>query len=285
MNLRARENHSFDDIAWYGSAYLVTRCVMQLPLGMLYKMYAPKTAYLKSIVIFEISSAVCGGAPNSEAVIVGRATQGFGSAVMSGVLFIAFAIDQALEGDRAMIKAKVIKQRTVAATSVFSNCTGGAMMTAIYYIPIGFQGIKGVSAVKSSEMSFLLLISLVLVSKLVGYLSPFMIAGSMLMAIGAGLLSTFTASTGHPHWIGYQVIFGLGLGCGMQQGSNDIQTVLPKSEVPSAISLLFFGHQLGGSVFFSIAQNIVSQESIKNMKAKLLEVDASMIVNAAASLL
>lgn len=422
--------HSFDDIAWYGSAYLLTGCVMQLPLGLLYKLYPSKTIYLTTVVIFEIGSAVCGGAPNSNAVIVGRAIQGFGSAgifsgsmvliveavplrkramytgclgavfgvsavagpllggaltthaswrwcflinlpiggvvlviiffifpkqegcgkagdedrdvvtnrqspwekvlqfnplgfcmlvpavvclllalqwggsayawssgrvvallVLSGVLFIAFAIDQVLEGDRAMIKAKTVKQRTVAATFIFSNCTGGSMMTVIYYIPIWFQGIKGVSAVKSGEMSFPLLISLVLgsilagilVSKLVGYPAPFMIAGSMMMAVGAGLLTTFTVSTGHPKWIGYQVLFGLGLGCGMQQGSNAIQAVLPKSEVPSAISLLFFGQQLGGSVFLSIAQSVVSQELIKNVRLKLPDVDASMIVNSGAT--
>ncbi|KAK1147155.1 hypothetical protein N8T08_001894 [Aspergillus melleus] len=422
--------HSFDDIAWYGSAYMLTGCVMQLPLGMLYKMYPVKIVYITSVVIFEVGSAVCGGAPNSEAVIVGRAIQGFGSAgifsgsmvlivkavplkkramytgflgaifgisavagpllggaltthaswrwcflinlpigsvvlviilfifpkqeregkggdecagaqtgrqslldkvlqfnplgfcvlvpavvclllalqwggsaypwssgrviallVMSGVLFIAFGIDQALEGDRAMIKTKTAKQRTVAAAFAFSICVGGAMMTVIYYIPIWFQGIKGASAVKSGEMSFPLLIALVigsilsgaLVSKLVGYPSPFMIAGAMLMAAGAGLLSTFTVSTGHPKWIGYQVLFGIGLGCCMQHGSNAVQAVLPKSEIPPAISLLFFGQQLGGSVFLSIAQNIMSQELINNVKSQLPDVDASMIVNSGAT--
>lgn len=38
-----------------------------------------------------------------------------------------------------------------------------------------------------------------------GYYTPFMLLSSVLMAIGAGLLSTFETTTGHAAWIGYQV--------------------------------------------------------------------------------
>lgn len=50
-----------------------------------------------------------------------------------------------------------------------------------------------------------------------GFYSPFMIISSVLMAIGVGLMSTWTTSTNHSHWIGYQAIYGLGVGFGMQQ--------------------------------------------------------------------
>ena len=42
-----------------------------------------------------------------------------------------------------------------------------------------------------------------------------MITAPILMSIGAGLITTFTPGTGHAKWIGYQVIYGLGL-CGGQ---------------------------------------------------------------------
>lgn len=48
-----------------------------------------------------------------------------------------------------------------------------------------------------------------------GYYTPFMIISSLLMAVGAGLLSTFQPDTGSGKWIGYQVIFGAGMGTGM----------------------------------------------------------------------
>lgn len=34
------------------------------------------------------------------------------------------------------------------------------------------------------------------------------------MPIGAGLITTFTPTTNHARWIGYQVIYGFGLGLG-----------------------------------------------------------------------
>ena len=60
-----------------------------LTISRLYTFYSIKTVYLISIVIFEVGSAVCGGAPSSEALIVGRAIAGLGSAgIFSGALVI-----------------------------------------------------------------------------------------------------------------------------------------------------------------------------------------------------
>jgi MFS family permease len=146
------------------------------------------------------------------------------------------------------------------------------MMVVIYWIPLWFQAIKNASPVSSGEMTIPLLLSQSLasiisgglVSKVVGYAPPFMIASSILMAIGAGLLSTLTINSGSPQWIGYQVLFGFGLGFGMQQPSNAVQTIiLNKEDFSSAISLFFFGMQLGGSICVCIGQNVLNQRLIK----------------------
>jgi hypothetical protein len=80
---------SLGDVGWYGSSYLLTTCALQLFFGKLYTFYSIKTVYLASIVVFEVGSAVCGGAPTSEALIVGRAIAGIGSAgIFSGALVI-----------------------------------------------------------------------------------------------------------------------------------------------------------------------------------------------------
>ena len=72
--------NSLGDVGWYGSAYLLTGCSFMLFLGKVYTFYSPKWVYLSFVVIFEIGSAVCGAAPNSTALIVGRAIAGLGSA-------------------------------------------------------------------------------------------------------------------------------------------------------------------------------------------------------------
>lgn len=55
-----------------------------------------------------------------------------------------------------------------------------------------------------------------LVSKL-GYCNPFIIVGSVLTSIGAGLMTTPTPSTGDPQWVGYQIVFGPGAGFSTNQ--------------------------------------------------------------------
>ncbi|OBT92883.1 hypothetical protein VE01_08932 [Pseudogymnoascus verrucosus] len=85
------EFHSLDDIGWYGSAYLLTTCSFQLLMGRIYKFYPAKPVFLIGIILFEIGSAVCGAAPNSNAFIVGRAIAGTGtSGMFSGLMVIMF---------------------------------------------------------------------------------------------------------------------------------------------------------------------------------------------------
>ena len=67
-----------------------------------------------------------------------------------------------------------------------------------------------------------------------GYYTPFMILSSLLMATGAGLLSTFKVDTGHAMWIGFQAIYGFGVGAGMQQGVIAAQTVCSLNDIPTA---------------------------------------------------
>lgn len=67
----------------------MTTCAFQLLFGKLYTFYSIKWTYLSAIAIFEIGSLVCGAAPNSTALIIGRAVAGLGSAgIFSGAILI-----------------------------------------------------------------------------------------------------------------------------------------------------------------------------------------------------
>lgn len=72
--------HSIEDIAWYGSAYMLPTAVFFPLCGRLYQLYSTKWLFLASIFVFEIGSAVCGAAPSSSALLAGRAIAGTGSA-------------------------------------------------------------------------------------------------------------------------------------------------------------------------------------------------------------
>ena len=83
------EFKAINDVGWYGSAYLLTTCAFQLFFGKLYTFLSLKYTYLTALAIFEIGSAVCGAAPHSTALIIGRAVAGLGSAgIFSGAILI-----------------------------------------------------------------------------------------------------------------------------------------------------------------------------------------------------
>ncbi|KAL9056772.1 MAG: hypothetical protein Q9162_002743 [Coniocarpon cinnabarinum] len=81
--------HSLDDVGWYGSAYLLMTAAFQLPFGKVYGLFGPKWTFLVSLFIFELGSLICGVAPGSVVLIVGRSIAGVGVAgVFSGALII-----------------------------------------------------------------------------------------------------------------------------------------------------------------------------------------------------
>jgi hypothetical protein len=61
-----------------------------------------------------------------------------------------------------------------------------------------------------------------------GYYTPFMILGSILMAVGIGLLSTIGPSSSNALLIVFPAIFGAGVGIGFQQPLIGAQAVLSK---------------------------------------------------------
>ncbi|KAH8652184.1 major facilitator superfamily transporter [Xylariales sp. PMI_506] len=83
------EFNSLDDVGWYGSAYLLTTCCFQLLYGKLCAEYKVNWVFLSALGLFEVGSLICGCAPNSVTLIVGRAVSGIGCAgLMSGALLI-----------------------------------------------------------------------------------------------------------------------------------------------------------------------------------------------------
>ncbi|KAL8636376.1 MAG: hypothetical protein Q9228_006218 [Teloschistes exilis] len=408
--------HSFGDVGWYGSSYMLTFCAFLLLYGRVYTFYSPKWVFMTSIGIFELGSAVSGATPTSTGFIIGRAITGLGSAgmingaiivmfhiiplakrptwtagfgsimgissvvgpllggaftqkvswrwcfyinlpigalslvivtfflkvpsnttrkslkeqvaqldpigttfflpgivcllltlqwggstyawsngrivallVIFGICACVFIAVQAWKGEMATVPPHIIKQRSIAATFWFSFCNGGAMQIVVYYLPIWFQAIKDASPVHSGIMLLGTLLSLVVATisagifiKKVGYYTPSLIASSVIMPIGLGLLTTFTPETGHAKWIGYQVLFGFGLGLGFQQGNLAAQTVLAKKDVPTGVSLNSFAQLLGGTFFVSIGENVLINR-LKSGLSSLPNFDPAIVVDTGAT--
>lgn len=111
-----------------------------------------------------------------------------------------------------------------------------------------------------------------------GYFTPFIIASSVLMAIGAGLISTFKVDTGLSMWLGYQAIFGFGVGNGIQTPIIAIQTVLPLADVAIGTSTVLFSQTLGGAIFVSVAQNIFTNKLLSGLVSTVPGIDPAVVL-------
>ena len=209
--------------------------------------------------------------------------------VLFAVFMSVFIGIQIWKKEAATVPPRIVTQRSIAAAMWSQFCVGSAMMTLIYYIPIWLQAIKDVSAIKSGIDLLPLIIALVvssisagiLVSK-VGYYTPFMIANSVVMSIGAGLITTWTPDTMHQKWIGYQVIFGFGLGMGMQQASLAAQAVLPRKDAPIGVALVMFCQQFGGAVFVSVGQSVFANQLAKGLN-RVADISPAVVANTGAT--
>ncbi|KAK6436652.1 hypothetical protein LTR95_007154 [Oleoguttula sp. CCFEE 5521] len=84
-NLQSPIYEAFKDIQnlpWIGIGFPMASVAVILLLGRLYGLFDIKTLMISSVVIFEAGSALCGAAPNSAALVVGRVIAGVGGAGM-----------------------------------------------------------------------------------------------------------------------------------------------------------------------------------------------------------
>ncbi|KAL2830522.1 major facilitator superfamily domain-containing protein [Aspergillus cavernicola] len=413
--------HALDQVGWYASSYLLTNCAFQLMWGKLFTFYIVKWVYLAALFLFELGSLICGVAPTSTALIVGRAIAGVGAGgvsngsfllvahsvpapkrptlvgligamygfaaiagplmggaftdnasltwrwcfyinlplgvipaaviiffipsfagsaksqsglmnqikqmdvpgticllpgviclllalqwggskypwkdgriiallVLAGVLAIIFIVIQYFSGDRATVPKRVFGNRNVWGAALFGSGVTASFFLILYYIPIWFQAIKGASAIRSGVMNLPMVLAYVafslsggfLTSK-IGYYVPFAYLTVIFMSIGAGLLSTFEVSSGSPEWIGYQFLFGAGVGYGLQTAFAAPQCTLPIDDIAIGTAIVMFLENLSAAVFVSVGQNVFTNQLRTNVGIYAPGVDTAALIDGGAT--
>ncbi|KAK4204064.1 major facilitator superfamily domain-containing protein [Triangularia verruculosa] len=192
--------------------------------------------------------------------------------VIFGICTICYTTVQIKLPNTATIPPKVITQRSVFFGTLYTFFLSGSMLMLVYYVPIWFQTVKQVDPIKSGIYTVPLVLSLVFSSigsgfatQAIGYYVPSMIVAPILMSIGEGLLSTLQEDSPSSHWIAFQFLAGFGVGFGMQTSGLAVQAVLPKQDMPAGIAINFFVQQLGGAVFTSVGQTILSNSLVNQL--------------------
>ncbi|RAH51749.1 MFS transporter [Aspergillus piperis CBS 112811] len=190
--------------------------------------------------------------------------------VGSGVMLMIFVSWEGYKGEDAMIPGNIVARRTITFSVLFSFFHFGSVGILNYYLPEWFQVVEGASPLQSGTRTLASVLAQIVgtlsagfFARKIHYYNPWLYIGPLFMCTAAALYTHFsTFHTPSSHWIGFQVIQGLGVGMAQQMPSLIIQhSVRDKPELmPAAISLnLFFQYlgatitqSLGGIVFRSI---------------------------------
>ena len=167
-----------------------------------------------------------------------------GTIVGFAVLLIAYVVVQWAQKERASMIGRLF-QRNVIAAMIYIDLLAGTFFLLVYYLPIYFQVVSGVSAAQSGirnlplilAQSVATVLSGILLSK-VPYPQPYLLSGAAITAIGSGLLYTLDIGSSEGKWIGYQLLAGIGIGWCFQVPVITAQGSVASEDLSSATAMV-----------------------------------------------
>jgi len=256
------------------------------------------TAFIMGATISFLLALQYGGVehPWNSSVVIGLFV-GF------GLILVAFIGLEIWQGERAMITPRLIKDRTLYISSIYAFFFAGSYFILIYYLPIYFQSVDGVSPMDSGVRNLPLIIAVTIATvasgasiTMTGIYTPILVGSAAVATVAAGLIYTFNVGTGSDKWIGYQVLAGLAWGAGFQvpmiavQGRSDEADLAPATAIllcKFTVNLAWHNYKLthivvfqtvGGAFLVAAAQAGFLQTMIKNVLERAPHVSIETLV-------
>ncbi|KAI0388354.1 MFS general substrate transporter [Xylariaceae sp. FL0594] len=196
----------------------------------------------------------------SSSVIIGLFV-GFGVVL---IIFVAWII---YRGDQGLIPPRIFTvNRNPALLCIAAFFVNGPFQTIIYWLPIWFQDFFP-TVVADVLAAF---IGSALASQ-IGWWNPFVLLGPVTVSIGAGLLTTLYPDISSGHWIGYQILGGIGYSLSSNLSHLAMQTSLPQDLV-AIIST-------SCAIFASVGQTVFQQRLLNNLASVLPQASIDKIID------
>lgn len=163
--------------------------------------------------------------------------------------------------------------------------SAASFFIVLYYLPVYFQSVGGVSAADSGVRNIPFIIGVGLFSILTGFFigatghySGALVLGSMLIMVGAGLMLKLDVDSPSSAWIGYQVAIGIGSGMVIQAPIIVAQASVAPPDMSNVSAIILCFQTASGAVFIAVAQALFTNRIIKQTATDLPELDPARVV-------
>ncbi|KAI1874082.1 uncharacterized protein JN550_002661 [Neoarthrinium moseri] len=206
------------------------------------------------------------------------------------VIFGLFFANEHYQGDRALIVYRILGLRSIAASCGFAFFMNAANIALQYNLPIYFQAIQGRTPVDSGIRMIPSILGTALTtlvgSGVMGKLQmfqPFLLASGVLSVIGCGLIYSFQPDAGLGPIIGYQILYGVGAGLGVQTLNLVATITSTHHDVSIAVATVSFFLLLAGGWGVAVTDAILNNLILERTPRYAANVDphAVLLVGAA----
>jgi len=212
-----------------------------------------------------------------------------GCLVAACVITLAFAACEWFNGSRAMMVGRLLKSWWIIVLALFNFLLAGSYFIFVYYLPIYFQAIGGLSAAASAVRNLSLIVGSSLFGIVAGvllasfgYFHPFLWSGSALACIGAGLLCTLTIDLDTGKYVGYQLLLGVGCGLCLQVPVMVGQAFALPQDIAAVTAILLFFQTTGGTILISAGQSIFTNQILNYLGSQGNGISGSNVINVGA---
>ena len=199
-------------------------------------------------------------------------------------LIIFIAVEWYVD-DYALMQKSLLGRRVILVHLAYIFFFGGAFFILLYYLPIYFQSVDGVSASKSGVDNLPLILGVSICTVISGGLItatgiyvPWLFLGSILATIGSGLIYTLDIGSSSSKWIGYQALAGIGIGFSFQVPIIANQASVKMSEISSVTAVTLFFQTIGGAFFVSAGQTAFANRLLSRVPVTAPGVSPGLVV-------
>lgn len=261
-----------DNVSWHW-VFFVNIPLGLLIIGLFFKFFPdirPDTRK-HSIDYFGVAALILTVVPTLIALSWGGVDYPWGSPqiigmfIFSAVMLVLFIFIES-RAQEPIIPLSLFRNRVVAVSEIITFLTGVGMFGGIIFVPLFFQGVLGSSATTSGNILIPMMLGTVvgsfssgqLLARAGGHYKYLGLAGTGLMALGIGLLSTLNLQTSYATAIGFTIITGIGLGITMPLYTIAVQNAIPHNMLGVASASVPFFRSIGGAIGLAVLGSVMN---------------------------